>query len=171
MSECSNLFGNPTEMVFEKFVYNWLIWCVFLVETADLSTAIQAGTGRFELCLNNKIVLSGNIFEYDRLKFKKNPTASKENDDDSPVVSLSHDEVYSSLEQFGYCVGDSYKTIKHVDIFQDSTHAHTIFFRPSYGDLHYLPINNPFLETFFTPSVTLNFKCLYILTIVWKRKT
>lgn len=95
-----------------------------LLESPDLCVTIQAGTGRFELCLNNKIVLSGNIFVFDHLKFKKNLTTSRENDDDNLAVSFHHDEVYSIFEQFGYCVGDSYKTTKRVEIFQDSTHTY-----------------------------------------------
>lgn len=36
------------------------------------------------------------------------------------IVSLSHDDVYSSLEQFGYNVGDVFRTIRHADIYEDS---------------------------------------------------
>lgn len=95
----------------------------FVLESSDLCTAIQSGTGRFEVCLNNVIVLSGYIFVLDRLKYKKNETAIQENNgsDNYPrIISLSHDEVYSSLEQFGYSVGDVFKTIRHADIYEDS---------------------------------------------------
>lgn len=92
------------------------------LESPDLITAIQAGTGRFELCLNNKIVLSGNIFELEDHKSNMNATTNKENVDDSSTVSLNRDEVYSSFEHFGYCVGDVFKTIKHINIFEDGIH-------------------------------------------------
>lgn len=76
------------------------------------------------MCLNNIIVLSGYIFVFDRLKFNKDATVlhGESNGSDSypRVVSLSHNEVYSSLEQFGFIVGDVFKTIRHADIYEDS---------------------------------------------------
>jgi len=92
------------------------------LESSELCTSIQAGTGRFELCLNNDIILSGYIFILDNLKFSTNSTVNKKNDNDSQIVSLEHNEVYSILEQFNYCVGDVLKKIKHVDIFKDGKH-------------------------------------------------
>lgn len=91
------------------------------LESEELCSTIQAGTGRFELCLNNKIILSGNIFVLDDLKSYKTTTAvHKENSGVDPLMSLNHDEVYSSLEQFCYCVGDVFKTVKRIDIFKNS---------------------------------------------------
>jgi hypothetical protein len=91
------------------------------LESKELCSTIQAGTGRFELCLNNKIVLSGNIFVFDDLKFKNTITTVHKENSCEDLVSLNHDEVYSSLEQFGYCVGNVFKTVKRVDIFKNST--------------------------------------------------
>ncbi|XP_060836307.1 fatty acid synthase-like [Rhopalosiphum padi] len=97
------------------------------IQSGDLCTAIQSGTGRFEVCLNNIIVLSGYIFVFDRLKFNKDATVlhGESNGSDSypRVVSLSHNEVYSSLEQFGFIVGDVFKTIRHADIYEDRLEA------------------------------------------------
>ncbi|XP_025423656.1 fatty acid synthase-like [Sipha flava] len=88
-------------------------------QSKELCSTIQAGTGRFELCLNNKIVLSGNIFVFDDLKFKNTITTVHKENSCEDLVSLNHDEVYSSLEQFGYCVGNVFKTVKRVDIFKN----------------------------------------------------
>lgn len=90
--------------------------------------AIQAGTGCFELCLNNKIILSGNIFIFDELNF--NPISNSHNGKgkSNPIVTLSGDEVYSSIEQFGYCVGDVFKTIKYVNIFEDGMYCFSFGF-------------------------------------------
>jgi len=96
----------------------------FVLESGDLCTAIQSGTGRFELCLNNTIVLSGYIFVFDKPKSNKNTKAvhgeSVGSGGGKSIVSLSHDDVYSSLEQFGYNVGDVFRTIRHADIYEDS---------------------------------------------------
>lgn len=92
------------------------------LESSDLCTAIQAGTGRFELCLNNKIVLSGYIFELEN--FESNIDAHKEIHGGNPIVSLNSNDVYTSLEQFGYCVGDVFKTIKYINIFEDGIFLH-----------------------------------------------
>lgn len=97
---------------------------VFFLESGDLCTAIQSGTGRFELCLNNTMVLSGYIFVFDQLSSNKDATTVHVENMSSCggncIVSLSHDDVYSSLEQFGYNVGDVFKTIRHVNIYEDS---------------------------------------------------
>lgn len=97
------------------------------LESSDLCTAIQAGTGRFELCLNNKIVLSGYIFELENFELNTDAITHKEIDGGNPIASLNRGEVYSSLEQFGYCVGDVFKTIKHINIFEDGTLSHFKF--------------------------------------------
>lgn len=98
----------------------------FVLESGDLCTAIQSGSGRFELCLNDTIVLSGNIFSLDKLKSNKNTTAvygeSVGSGGGKSIVSLSRDDVYLSLEQYHYNVGDVFKTIRHVDIYEDSMH-------------------------------------------------
>ncbi|XP_025202615.1 fatty acid synthase-like [Melanaphis sacchari] len=97
------------------------------IQSNDLFTSIQSGTGRFEVCLNDTIVLSGYIFIFDHLKFNKNATVlhGKNNgsDSNSCIVSLSHDEVYSNFEQFGYSVGDVFKMIRHADIYEDRLEA------------------------------------------------
>jgi len=105
-------------VVFQDIHYNQHV-VISKNQSSELCTSIQAGTGRFELCLNNDIILSGYIFILDNLKFSTNSTVNKNNDNDSQIVSLEHNEVYSILEQFNYCVGDVFKTIKHVDIFKD----------------------------------------------------
>lgn len=93
------------------------------LEPSDLCTSIQAGTGRFELCLNNKIVLSGNIFVLDGPRRTNSASAERtDNDGGNPIVSLDRDEIYASLEQFGYCVGDVFKTLRHINIFEDGAH-------------------------------------------------
>ncbi|VVC29215.1 Hypothetical protein CINCED_3A015604 [Cinara cedri] len=97
------------------------------IETGQLRTEILKGTGHFELCLNNINVLSGNIFalnEYKSNQFgkKKDLNVPKEENDDGGnqlLVSLSHEEVYSTFEEFDFCVGKVFKAIKCVDIFQD----------------------------------------------------
>ncbi|XP_022162608.1 fatty acid synthase-like [Myzus persicae] len=97
------------------------------IQSGDLCTAIQSGTGRFELCLNNTIVLSGYIFVFDQLNSNKDATAvigeNVNSGGGSSIVSLSHDDVYSSLEQFGCNVGNVFKTIRHVDIYEDRLEA------------------------------------------------
>lgn len=94
---------------------------IIYLESADLCIAIQAGTGRFELCLNNKLILTGNIFVLDNFNFNKKSMVhiNGDNNTRTPIVSLNSDEVYSSIEQFGYCVGEVFKTIKCVNIFED----------------------------------------------------
>lgn len=88
------------------------------IESSNLCSSIQAGTGRFELCLDNTIILSGNIFVLDDKNFSKNKTVHQEKNKNTSVL-LTPEEVYLGLEQFGYCVGDVFKTIKRVDIFED----------------------------------------------------
>lgn len=73
------------------------------------------------------MVLSGNVFALDEYKSShigktSGLNAVNGNDDgdsNKPLVTLSHEEVYSSFEIFDYCVGDVFKTINRVDIFQD----------------------------------------------------
>jgi len=84
------------------------------------------------VCLSNTIVLSGYIFEFDQFKSNKDATAvlgeNGSSGDGSSVVSLSHEDVYSSLEQFGCNVGEVFKTIKHVEIYEDSMGKINIIF-------------------------------------------
>lgn len=106
-----------------KFLILVFCWW-FILESGDLCTAIQSGTGRFELCLNNTMVLSGYIFVIDQHSLDKDAkTVHGENLSSgcgNSIVSLSHDEVYSNIEQFGCNVGDVFKTIRHVNIYEDS---------------------------------------------------
>lgn len=121
-----SFLGDNTTMIVNNII---LTFCRYTlcIDPGKLRTEIQVGTGYFELCLNKQIVLSGNVYTLNEYKSKYNkttdPNAFKRNnrcpDGNKPLVSLSHEEIYSGFEEYDYCVGDKFKTINRVDIFQD----------------------------------------------------
>lgn len=85
----------------------------------DFYSFIQCGSGRFEVCLDNEVILSGKIYLPDAIdmatinsKMKYPSTVSG-----SPYSSISKHDLYTLLEQNGYQHGENIKTVTNIDLY------------------------------------------------------
>lgn len=84
----------------------------------ELYSLIQCGSGHFEICLENKVIVSGKIFRPDFIdmtpikpKMKYPDTVS-----DVPHSSISKYDLYSLLEHNGYELSEQFKTVTNIDL-------------------------------------------------------
>jgi len=93
------------------------IFYLFL-DTLEFYSLIQCGSGYFEICLENEVIVSGKIlrpYATDmapiKPKMKYPDTVS-----DSPHSSISKHDLYSLLEHNGYELGEQFKTVTNIDL-------------------------------------------------------
>jgi len=89
-----------------------------LLGSLEFYSLIQCGSGHFEVCLENEVILSGKIFRPDSVdmtpiipKMKYPDTVS-----DVPHSSISKHDLYSLLEYNGYELGEQFKTVTNIDL-------------------------------------------------------
>lgn len=87
--------------------------------TLELYSLIQCGSGRFEVCLENEIILTGRVYQPDAMdmsmmspKMKYPSIVSGE-----PHSSISKHDLYTSLERNGYDLGEQFKTVTNIDLY------------------------------------------------------
>lgn len=79
---------------------------------------IQSGTGRFELCLEDELILTGKIYTPDavdmtsRLSKMYNNSVSK-----TPHSSISKHDLYTMLEFNGYELGEKFRNVSNIDLY------------------------------------------------------
>jgi len=88
------------------------------LDKLELYSLIQCGSGHFEICLENQVIVSGKIFRPDFIdmtpikpKMKYPDTVS-----DVPHNSISKYDLYSLLEHNGYELGEQFKTVTNIDL-------------------------------------------------------
>lgn len=80
---------------------------------------IQCGSGRFELCLFDEVIMTGRIHRPDTVDMAtvipkmKYPNSTS----DIPHSSLSKQALYTLLEQKGYQLGEKFKTVTNIDLY------------------------------------------------------
>lgn len=87
-------------------------------DTLEFYSLIQCGSGNFEICLENEVIVSGKILRPDAIdmtpikpKMKYLDTVS-----DLPHSSISKHDLYSLLEHNGYELGEQFKTVTNIDL-------------------------------------------------------
>uniref|UniRef100_A0A2S2P8N0 Fatty acid synthase n=1 Tax=Schizaphis graminum TaxID=13262 RepID=A0A2S2P8N0_SCHGA len=88
-------------------------------EKLEFYSLIQCGSGHFEICLENEVIVSGKIFRPDSIdmtlikpKMKYPDTVS-----DVPHSSISKYDLYSLLEHNGYELGETFQTVTNIDLY------------------------------------------------------
>jgi len=79
---------------------------------------IQCGSGYFEVCLENEVILTGRIYRPDAIdmapiisKIKYPNTVS-----DVPHSSISKNDLYTLFEHNGYEIGGKLKSVTNIDL-------------------------------------------------------
>lgn len=81
---------------------------------------IQCGTGRFEVCYNDEVIISGRVYRPDSINMAelhpkmKYPSTVSNN---TPHSSISKNDLYSLLEHNGYELGEHFRTVTNIDLY------------------------------------------------------
>ncbi|XP_050423204.1 fatty acid synthase-like [Adelges cooleyi] len=93
----------------------------------EIYSTIQAGTGRFELCLDSDIIITGTVkVPIDSHDLNKYSEETKKSQQGTPQVSYNHGEIYSSFDHFNYCAGDTFKKLKQINVYETETEIDAI---------------------------------------------
>lgn len=84
----------------------------------EFYSLIQSGSGHFEICLDNEVIIKGKVFRPDTIdinhinpKMKYPVTVS-----DEPYSSISKHDLYTMLEHNGYDLGKNFKNVTNIDL-------------------------------------------------------
>lgn len=93
---------------------------VLLLETLQFYSFIQCGTGRFEICYNDEVIVSGRVYQPDSMymadlspKMKYPLTVSN----NTPYSSVSKHDLYTLLEHNGYELGNYFRNVTNIDLY------------------------------------------------------
>jgi len=88
------------------------------LDTLEFYSFIQCGSGHFEVCLENEVILTGRIYRPDAIdmapiisKIKYSNTVS-----DVPHSSISKNDLYTLFEHNGYEIGGKLKSVTNIDL-------------------------------------------------------
>lgn len=89
-----------------------------LLDTLELYSFVQCGSGRFEVCLDNEIILTGRVYRPDAIDMAPMTTKMKYPNtvSDVPHSSISKNDLYTLFEHNGYEIGDKLKSVTNIDL-------------------------------------------------------
>lgn len=92
----------------------------FILDTLEFYSLIQCGSGYFEICLENEVIVSGKILRPDDIDMTPIKPKMKYPDTISSLIphsSISKHDLYSLLEHNGYELGEQFKTVTNIDLY------------------------------------------------------
>lgn len=93
------------------------------LDTLEFYSLIQCGSGRFEVCLDTEVIITGRIYRPDALDMvsiipkQKYPNIVS----NVPYSSISKHDLYTLLENNGYEIGDKFRTVTNIDLHFEGT--------------------------------------------------
>lgn len=85
----------------------------------EFHSLIQCGTGCFEVCFHDQIILSGRVYRPESINISQNNSKMKYPitvSNNVPYSSISKHDVYTLLEHNGYEFGEKFKTVTNIDL-------------------------------------------------------
>lgn len=85
----------------------------------EFYSLIHCGSGYFEICLDDEVIIRGKIFRPDAIDMNKiNPKMKYPViESDEPYSSISKHDLYTLLEHNGYDLGKDFKNVTNIDLY------------------------------------------------------
>lgn len=84
----------------------------------EFYSLIQCGSGRFEVCLGNDVIVTGKVYRPDAMYMAQNSKKMKYPSivSDLPHSSISNHDLYTLLEHNGYDIGSTFRTVSNINL-------------------------------------------------------